>query len=137
MNDSKKNKAFIIEYYNAISGVEKTPELCRRYMDDEKLIRHIQFFDQAFPKYELFIEEMVAEGNKVIVQGRATGVHKGIYKGIPPTGGKMDLPFVIRYLVEHHKITDMWLIADQTILMEQLGIMAPQATADWSAPNPI
>jgi len=126
MHDSKKNKAFIIRYYNAISGVEKTLDLCRQYMDDEKLIRHIHFFDKAFPKYELFIEEMIAEGNKVIVHGRATGVHKGAYQGIPPTGGKMDLPFVIRYVVENDKITDMWLVADQMILMEQLGVLQPE-----------
>jgi len=126
MGDLKKNKAFIIRYYNAISGVEKTLELCKKFMDDEKLVEHIQFFDRAFPKYELFIEEMVAEGNKVIVQGRATGIHKGEYNGIPPTGGNMDLPFVIRYVVENEKITDMWLIADQMLLMEQLGVIQPQ-----------
>ncbi len=127
MENLKKNREFILRYYNAISGEEKTQELCEQFMDDEKLIEHIKFFDKAFPKYELFIEEMVAEGNKVIVQGRATGIHKGEFKGIPPTGGKMDLPFVIRYIIENEKITDMWLIADQMILMEQLGVM-PEAT---------
>lgn len=128
MDNLKKNREFIIRYYNTISGVEKTRELCEQFMSDEKLIDHIQFFDSAFPKYELFIEEMVTEGNKVIVQGRATGSHQGEYKGIPPTGGKMDLPFVIRYVLENEKITDMWLIADQTILMEQLGVIEPQTT---------
>lgn len=128
MDQVKKNREFIIKYYNAISGVEKTHELCATFMNDEKLIEHIRFFDKAFPKYELFIEEMVTEGNKVIVQGRATGIHKGEYKGILPTGGKMDLPFVIRYVIANEKITDMWLIADQMILMEQLGVMQPQTT---------
>lgn len=129
MNDLKKNREFIIRYYNTISGTEKTRELCEQFMDDEKLIQHIQFFDRAFPKYELFIEEMITEGNKVIVQGRATGTHLGEYKGIPPTGGKMDLPFVIRYVIENEKITDMWLMADQMILMEQLGVISSQTTA--------
>lgn len=128
MDQLKKNKAFIITYYNAISGVEKTRELCERFMNDPKLIDHIQFFDGAFPKYELFIMEMVAEGNKVIVHGRATGIHKGVYQGIPPTGGRMDLPFVIRYTIENEKITDMWLVADQMILMEQLGVVQAQTT---------
>lgn len=128
MDQLKKNKAFIIKYYNAISGVEKTRELCERFMEDPKLIDHIQFFDRAFPKYELFIMEMITEGNRVIVYGRATGIHKGEYQGIPPTGGQMDLPFVIRYTIENEKITDMWLVADQMILMEQLGVMQAQTT---------
>lgn len=126
MGELKKNKEFIIKYFNAISGVEKTRELCMEYINDEKLLDHIGFFETAFPKYELFIEEMISEGNKVIVQGRATGIHKGEYHGIPSTGKRMDLPFVIRYIIENEKISDMWLIADQMILMEQLGVVQVQ-----------
>ena len=128
MEDLKKNREFIIKYFNAISGVEKTRELLKEYTNDEKLIEHIDFFEGAFPKYELFIEEMITEGNKVIVQGRATGIHKREFSGIPSTGRKMDLPFVIRYIIENGKITDHWLIADQMILMEQLGVMRAQTT---------
>jgi len=126
MNNLKKNREVVINYFNGISGFEKTRELLEKYTSDEKLIEHIQFFDGAFPKYELFIEEMVTENNKVIVQGRATGTHEKEFSGIPPTGRKMDLPFVIRYTIEDEIITDHWLIADQMILMEQLGVMQPQ-----------
>lgn len=126
MDNLKKNREFILRYFNALSGKEKTRELCKKYTNDEKLLEHIEFFEGAFPKYELFVEEMVTEGNKVIVQGRASGVHKGEFSGIPATGRKMDLPFVIRYTIENEMITDMWLIADQMILMEQLGVMQPQ-----------
>ena len=128
MDNLKKNRELIINYFNGISGVEKTRELLEEYTNDEKLIEHIDFFEGAFPKYELFIEEMVTEGNKVIVQGRATGTHEKEFNGIPPTGRKMDLPFVIRYTIENGKITDHWLIADQMILMEQLGVIQAQAT---------
>lgn len=126
MDNLKKNREFIIKYFNAISGVEKPRELLEEYTNDEKLIEHIDFFEGAFPEYELFIEEMVTEGQKVIVQGRATGIHKREFSGIPPTGRKMDLPFVIRYTIENGKISDHWLIADQMILMEQLGVIQPQ-----------
>ncbi len=129
MDHLKKNREFIMRYFNAVSGKEKTRELCEQYTTDENLIEHIEFFESAFPKYELFIEEMITEGNKVVVKGRATGTHKGELNGIPPTGKQMDLPFVIRYTIENEIITDMWLIADQMILMEQLGVMEPEGTA--------
>ncbi len=129
MDQLKKNREFIITYFNEISGAVKTRELCEKYTNDEKLIEHIAFFEGAFPKYELFIEEMMTEGNKVIVQARATGIHKGALNGIPPTGKKMDLPFCIRYTIENEIITDHWLIADQVVLMEQLGVM-PGATEE-------
>ena len=111
-----------------MSGADKTRELCEQYTTDEELIGHIEFFEAAFPKYELFIEEIMTEGNKVLIQARMSGIHAGEFNGIPPTGGKMDLPFVIRYIIENAKITDMWLIADQMILMEQLGVAQPQTT---------
>ena len=35
MERTKKNKQFIINYMNAISGTKKTPELLSRYMTDQ------------------------------------------------------------------------------------------------------
>lgn len=128
MENLKKNREFIIKYFNAMSGNAKTRALCEQYTTDEKLMEHIDFFEGAFPKYELFIEEIMAEGNKVLIQARATGTNTGEFNGIPPTGRQMDLPFAIRYTVENGKITDHWLIADQMLLLEQLGIMEPQTT---------
>ena len=132
MDNLKKNREFIIRYFNAISGKEKTRSVNEQFIKDEKLIEHIAFFEGAFPKYELFIEEMITEANKVVVRGRATGIHTGELNGIPPTGKKMDLPFIIRYTINNDKITDHWLLADQMILMEQLGVIPQQAEANPS-----
>lgn len=122
MDTIKKNRDLVIRYFNAISGVEKTDTLLRKYTNDQGLIDHIHFFEGAFPEYELFIEEMVSEDDKVIVRGRCVGEHKNEFNGIPPTFKKMDLPFVIRYTIANNIITDHWLIADQMILMQQLGL---------------
>ncbi len=127
MDNLKKNREIIIKYFNAMSGVDKTRELCEQYTTDENLIQHIEFFEAAFPKYELFIEEFMTEGNKVLILARLNGIHAGEFNGIPPTGRKIDLPFAIRYTMENGLITDHWLIADQMLLMEQLGVMEPQS----------
>ncbi len=123
MDNLKKNRELIIRYFNAISGEVKTDALLREYTNDEKLIEHIIFFEGTFPKYELFIEEMVSEGDKVLVRGRCKGIHLGEFNGVPPTNKEMDLPFVIRYVINNGQIVDHWLIADQMILMKQLGII--------------
>ena len=127
MDNLKKNREFIIKYFNAMSGVAKTRELSEQYTTDENLIEHIEFFEGAFPEYELFIEEIMTEGNKVLIQARLTGTHAGEFNGIPATGRSIDLPFAIRYVIENEKISDHWLIADQMLLMEQLGVMQPQS----------
>lgn len=128
MDNLKRNREFIIKYFNAMSGNDKTRELCEKYTTDEKLIGHIEFFEAAFPRYELFIEEIMTEGNKVLIQARLNGTHAGEFNGVPPTGRTIDLPFAIRYTIENGKIIDHWLIADQMLLMEQLGITEPQTT---------
>lgn len=123
MEQEKKNKEFIVRYFNAMSGVEKTRELCREYMDDEELIEHIAFFDAVFPKYDIYADEMTAEGNKVVVRARLKGKHEGEMNGIPPTHRDVDFPFAISYEIENDKIVHHWLIADQMALMEQLGVV--------------
>ena len=123
MDNLQKNKELVIEYFNAISGVKKTRELLEKYVSDKQLIEHIEFFDTVFPAYELYADEMLAEGNRVVVRARAKGRHEGELNGIPPTYKNVDFPFSIGYEIENNKIISHWLIADQMVLMEQLGVM--------------
>jgi predicted ester cyclase len=123
MDQQRQNKEFIIRYIFALSGVTKTRELMEQYMTDEELIGHIAFFDAAFPKYEMFADEITAEGDRVVVRARFKGCHRGEFNGILPTNRDVEFPFVISYNIENGKIVHHWLIADQIILMEQLGIM--------------
>ena len=123
MEQQRQNKEFIIRYINALSGVCKTRELMEQYMTDEELLGHISFFDAAFPKYEMFADEITAEGNRVVVRARMKGSHEGEFNGIVPTHRKVEFPFVISYDIENGKIVHHWLIADSMALMEQLGVM--------------
>jgi predicted ester cyclase len=122
MELQKKNKEFIIRYFNAINGVPKTRELLEKFISDEILIEHIIFFEAAFPKYELYAEELTAEGNRVVVLARKKARHTGELNGIPPTFREVELPLAISYEIENEKIIRHWLIADQMLLMEQLGV---------------
>ena len=122
MNQSMKNKEFILHYYNTVSGAIKTPEMLRQFMDDPVLIDTITFFDGAFPKYEMFAEEMTSEGNRVVVRARMKGRHEGEWEGITPTHREVEFPLIVSYEIVNNKIVTHWLVADQSLLMEQLGI---------------
>ena len=122
MNQAMKNKEFILLYYNTVSGAIKTPEMLRRFIDDPILIDTITFFDGAFPKYEMIAEEMTSEGNRVVVRARMKGIHQGEWEGIMPTYRKVEFPVIVSYEIVNNKIITHWLVADPTILMQQLGI---------------
>ena len=127
MDQARKNKEFIIEYGNALSDEIKTRELCEKYISDQGLIEHILFFDAVFPKYEVLIDEITCEGNRVILRGRLKGKHEGEFNGIPPTYKEVLFPMVVGYEIENNKIVSHWLMADQMMLMEQLGVMKQPA----------
>ena len=123
MDTLQKNKELVIEYYNAVSGVKKTRKLMEKYVSHNHLIEHIEFFDTVFPAYEIFADEITAEGNRVIVKARLKGRHEGELSGIPPTHKEVEVPFSIGYEIEGNKIINHWMIFDQMMLMEQLGVM--------------
>lgn len=125
MNRAKENenKKFILRYYDAISGKIKDPEVCDQFITDPKLKAHILFFDTIFPGYEIFADEMTAEGDRVTLRASWRGIHEGPFNGIPPTFKEVEMPFAVSYTIRSGKIVDHWLIADQVILMQQLGVM--------------
>lgn len=128
MEQQRKNKEFVINYFNALCNAPKTRELMLKYMSDEALIGHIEFFEAAFPNYQVFIDEMTAEGDRVIVKARMKATHLGDLGGIPATYKTVDFPFVVAYEIENNMIISHWMIADQMALMEQLGVV-PAAAA--------
>ncbi len=128
MEQQQKNKEFIINYLNDLGGGPKTRAMLEKYMTDEALIGHIEFFEAAFPLYEVYIDEMTAEGNRVILQARLKGTHQGDFAGIPATYKTVDFPFVVKYEIEDNKIVSHWMLADQMALMQQLGVV-PAAEA--------
>lgn len=122
MNQLKKNKEFIMEYINATSGSLKTRELLERYNGDPGLVDNILFMDSVFPKYEVLVDEILAEGDRVMVRARLKGIHGGEFLGIPATYKQVEAPYVVGYEVQNNRITHSWLISDLLKIIEQIGV---------------
>ena len=118
-----ENKAFIARYFNALSGKPKPAETVAEYASDEAMQQHVAFFEAAFPHYELFADEMIAEGDQVCVCARFRGTHNGDLMGIAPTGKMVTLPFIIVYKITDGKIAGHTMAIDQMDLMKQLGVV--------------
>jgi steroid delta-isomerase-like uncharacterized protein len=115
------NKAFIRRYLEAISGQPKTEAMLREFIANEVLIEHVKVFEAAFPRYELDIEDMMAEGDKVVIRALLRGVHSGELFGVPATGNRVEVPGILIYRIENGKVAEFWLQADVMSLMQQLG----------------
>ena len=120
MSDLTANKELIEQYLNALSGKAKPRELVAWYVADPALIRHIEEVEQAFPEYRLEMDQMVAEGDWVVLRARFAGVHRGEFAGIAPTGRKVEAGAVIFYRIQGQRIVEHHLQFDVAALMAQL-----------------
>lgn len=76
----------------------------------------------AFPNdLEFAIEDLVAEGDKVVVRWTQRGTHEGeFFGGIPATGAKVEQQAIVIYRVVDGKVTDLWTLVGQTDAAEQI-----------------
>jgi steroid delta-isomerase-like uncharacterized protein len=84
-------------------------------------------YRQAFPDLENTIEDMVAEGDKVVVRFKARGTHDGETEAFgPATGKRMEITGITIKRVSEGKIVEAWTNFDALGMMQQLG-MIPEA----------
>jgi steroid delta-isomerase-like uncharacterized protein len=62
----------------------------------------------AFPDVKWTIEDVVAEGDRVVVRWTLTGTHKGPLLGIPPTGKQVKMWGISIYRIADGKIAEEW-----------------------------
>jgi steroid delta-isomerase-like uncharacterized protein len=79
-------------------------------------------FTNAFPDVQIGIEEMIGEGDKVVVQWTFHGTHRGPFQGIPATGKTVEWDGLDLYTIADRKIVSLVRKADSRILLQQLGV---------------
>ena len=75
----------------------------------------------AFPDFQVTIEDMIAEGDKVVIRQTWTGTHQGEFMGMPPTGKRIAFGVFDIIRIEGGKFVEHWGQMDSTGLMQQLG----------------
>jgi steroid delta-isomerase-like uncharacterized protein len=75
----------------------------------------------AFPDFQVSIEDMIAEGDKVVVRLTASGTHKGEFMGIAPTNKRVTIAETIIHRIAGGKVVEEWPMADLLGFFQQLG----------------
>jgi predicted ester cyclase len=78
-------------------------------------------FRRGFPDVVSLIEDLIAEGDKVVARWRARATHRGEYGGVPPTGREVEFTGISVYRIEGNRIAESWTIEDELGLMRQIG----------------
>jgi steroid delta-isomerase-like uncharacterized protein len=78
----------------------------------------------AFPDGTLSVEDLVAEGDTVVVRGVFRGTHEGEFLGIPATHATLEIPGVCVARVVDGKAVEYWSHFNQLAALEQAGLFS-------------
>ena len=77
------------------------------------------------------LEEVIAEGDRVVVRWTGSGTHVGEFMGIPPTGRSFTIAGIDIHRIEGGRMAEHWHVVDQLSLLQQLGLIPqPPDSAD-------
>lgn len=79
----------------------------------------------AFPDVHFTLEDMVSEGNKVVVRWTFRGTHEHDFMGVPPAGKRVTIMGIAIYRIANEKIAEAWVAWDTGGLLRQLGAVPP------------
>jgi steroid delta-isomerase-like uncharacterized protein len=80
-------------------------------------------FAAAFPDGHYTVEDVVAEGDRVVVRTTFTGTHQAEMQGIPATGKAVSISSITIFRLDNGKIAEGWLLNDALGMMQQLGVI--------------
>jgi steroid delta-isomerase-like uncharacterized protein len=77
----------------------------------------------AFPDLTLTIDEIVAEGDRVVARYTARGTHQGKLAGADPTGKLVTWHGINIYRIEDGRLAETWQLADTLGILRQVGAL--------------
>jgi len=90
-------------------------------LEREAYERHIKVWGTWIEQ----VEQMIAEGDRVMVHWAGHGRQEREYCGIPPTNREIDFSGIYIFRIEGGKIAEVWNMWDQLGEWQQLGVLPP------------
>ncbi len=87
------------------------------------LVEQTRAYIAAFPDLQFTLEDLIAEGDRVVSRATIRGTHEGELQGIPPTGREIEIGDVDIYRVQQGKIVELWAGPDRFAMLQQLGLL--------------
>ncbi len=78
---------------------------------------------QVFPDLQVTVEDLIAEGDKVVGRNSVTGTHQGDYLGRPPTGRSVTYNEIFIFRFEGGRVVETWGVVDVLAQMKQIGAL--------------
>ena len=100
------------------------------YHTDTQQIQGLEVMKQVieeeingFPDLHVAIEDVIAEGYKVCIRLKETGTHTGKFRGLAPTGKKINYTAITIWRIVNSKVVEGWGVYDMLDFYKQLGVI--------------
>ena len=133
---AEDNKAIVRRAYDAINqnDLDALDEMVDSDITDhdpapgqgpglEGVKHYFSSLHTAFPDVHMDVEDMIAEGEKVVARVSVSGTHQGEFLGIAPTGNQVAIKGIDILRIVDGKVVEHWGKFDDLGMMQQLGVM--------------
>lgn len=134
---TEDNKALLRRYYDEVINNKKTTAIDE--FIDPQMVDHAappglpggiegqrqvaSMYLTAFPDTHFTVEDMIAEGDKVVVRLSMSVTQHGAFMGLPPTGKHVTFTGIDIIRFAGGKLVERWAETDMLGLMQQLGVV--------------
>ena len=119
------NKATVRRFYEQVvngGDLRAVGDLIHpSFGDPETIAQRVQVWRAALPDGRRTIEDLVAEGDRVVVRYTDRGTHRGPFFGVPATGRAVEYGGTWVLRMAEGKIAEGWHAMDTLGLLQQLG----------------
>lgn len=134
----EENKAIVRRFYDEVMGkgnLDVLDELVAVDFRDhgETLMGSPQSRDvlrqgiiathEAFPDINIYIEDIIAQGDMVGVQGTMRCTHQGEFLNVAPTGNQLSWKGLVMWRVVDGKAVERWFNSDSLSILQQLNLV--------------
>jgi len=81
----------------------------------------------SFPDQYIALDDIIGEGDKVVVRSTFSGTQTGPLMGFPPTGKRCTQSQISIFRLANGKVIEYWFNADDLGMIRQLGLLPGQA----------
>jgi steroid delta-isomerase-like uncharacterized protein len=143
--NAEKNKAIVLRHWEEVVSKGKLDLIDETFAPDfvaheadqdirgpEGVRQFIVMLRAAFPDLQVTVEDVLAEGDKVVQRWSARGSHQGELMGLAPSGKRISVAGITISHFEGGKVAEEWELYDTMGMMQQLGAI-PSSTEQQEA----
>ncbi len=112
----------------AINHDPALPAAIRSLRGPETFKRTVSMYRTGFPDLRMVVDDVVADGDKVVLRWHTEGTHRGELQGLAPTGKRGSVTGISIDQWREGKLVETWTQWDNLGLARQLGAAPPEGS---------